>query len=315
MNAALKTAAAIVATLWLGIQAASAQRAPGESNSALTAKEKLSGKAADEQRVDDCKVPAARRTRPDRSVDCTVAPDNKPTAAAIAEAIRNAKPAQPPQLARRDLSGLDLTGLDFRKADLSSANLFGAKLVGANLSGTDLTGATLDAAWLMRANFAGANLARASLFGPVVYPTLDVAPDEAPNFENANLAGARIIARLNRVNLRGSDLSGARMGVDMRNQPMGQMRTDLSGADLSGAILAGADLNRAVITFAKLTGADLRKVNLFRADLSGSDLTGADLTGADVTEADLYGATMREVRGLDELVGFDKARNREKIVR
>jgi uncharacterized protein YjbI with pentapeptide repeats len=315
MNAALRTTAAIVATVWLAISAAFGQPAPGESASELTAKEKLSGKAADEQRVNDCKVPAARRTRPDRSADCTAAPDGKPTAAAIAEAIRKATPAHPPQLAGQDLSGLDLIGLDFRKADLRAANLFGAKLVGANLSGTDLTSATLDAAWLMRANFAGANLARASLFGPVVYPTLDVAPDEAPNFENANLAGARIIARLNRVNLRGSDLSGARMGVDMRNQPMGQMRTDLSGADLSGAILAGADLNRAVITFAKLAGADLRKANLFRADLSGSDLTGADLTGADVTEADLYGVNMRDVRGLDELVGFDKARNRDKIAR
>ena len=29
-----------------------------------TAKERLSDKASDEQRVDDCKVPAARRTRP-----------------------------------------------------------------------------------------------------------------------------------------------------------------------------------------------------------------------------------------------------------
>ena len=30
----------------------------------LTAKERLSGKASDEQRVDDCKVPPERRTRP-----------------------------------------------------------------------------------------------------------------------------------------------------------------------------------------------------------------------------------------------------------
>jgi uncharacterized protein YjbI with pentapeptide repeats len=315
MNAASRTTAAIVASAWLAISAASGQPAPSESASVLTAKEKLSGKAADEQRVDDCKVPAASRTRPDRAADCAAAPDNKPTAETVAKAIRNATPAQPPQLAGSDLSGLDLAGVDFGKADLRAANLFGAKLVGSNLSGANLSDANLDAAWLMRANFSGANLARASLFGPVVYPTLAVAPEEAPNFENANLAGARIIARLNRVNLRGSDLSGARMGVDMRNQPMGQMRTDLSGADLSGATLAGADLNRAVITFAKLAGADLRKANLFRADLSGSDLTGADLTGADVTEADLYGATMRDVRGLDDLVGFDKARNREKIVR
>ncbi len=35
----------------------------------LTAKERLSGKASDEQRVDDCKVPAGRRTH-ERPVGC-----------------------------------------------------------------------------------------------------------------------------------------------------------------------------------------------------------------------------------------------------
>ncbi|HEX2116180.1 MAG TPA: pentapeptide repeat-containing protein [Alphaproteobacteria bacterium] len=310
---------AVVAWIAVASPATSAALVPSvraESVSGLTAKEKLSGKGADEQRVDDCKVPAAQRTRPDRPTDCAAAPElaAKLTADAVISAIKDATPSSPPRLAGQDLSGLDLTDLDFRRADLRGANLFGAKLVGANLSGADLSGANLDAAWLMRTNFAGANLASASLFGPVVYPTLDVTPANAPNFENANLAGARIVARLNRVNMRGSNLAGARMGVDMRNQPMGQMRVDLSGADLSGANLVGADLNRAVIAFARLTKADLRKANLFRADLSGSDLTAADLTGADVTEADLYGATIKDVRGFDELVGFDKARNREKII-
>jgi uncharacterized protein YjbI with pentapeptide repeats len=236
------------------------------------------------------------------------------TAEAVIKTISEATPTSPPRLSGQDLSGLDLSNIDFRQADLSGANLFGAKLVGANLAGANLAGANLDAAWLMRTNFTGANLANASLFGPVVYPTLEVSPAEAPNFEKANLAGARIIARLSRVNMRGSNLAGARMGVDMRNQPMGQMRVDLSGSDLSEANLAGADLNRAVITFTKLIGASLRNANLFRADLSGSDLTGADLTGADVTEADLYGTIMKEVRGLDATTGLDKARNREKIV-
>jgi uncharacterized protein YjbI with pentapeptide repeats len=284
----------------------------GASDETLTAKEKLNSKAADEQRVNDCKVPPAQRTRSDRPAECA---DAKLTVDSVIGIIRDTASSDRPKLAGHDLSGLDLSNVDFRRADLSGANLFGAKLVGANLAGTDLSGATLDAAWLMRANFAGANLTRASLFGPVVYPTLQVAPADAPNFARANLSGARIIARLSRVDMRESNLAGARMGVDMRNQPMGQMRMDLSGADLSGADLSAADLDRAVITFAKLAGANLGKARLSHADLSGSDLTGADLTGADMTEADLYGTVMKDVRGLDQATGFEQARNREKIIR
>lgn len=285
-------------------------REDAEAGRTLTAKEKLSSKAADQQRVNDCKVPPAQRSSTARPTDCG------PTALSADDVVKalNDPAENRTSLSGRDLSGLDLSNVDFRGADLSNANLFGAKLVGANLSGANLSGATLDAAWIMRTNFKGANLSKASLFGPVVYPGLEVLPAEAPNFENADLSSARIIARLSRVNLRGSKLAGARMGVDMRNQPMGQMRVDLSGSDLTGADLAGADLNRAVITFAKLTSASLARTSLFRADLSGTDLTGADLTGADLTEADLYGAVMKEVRGLAEAVGLDKARNRDKTI-
>jgi hypothetical protein len=38
---------------------------------ARTGKERLTDKGSDEQRVDDCKVPAGRRTRP-RPTDCQV---------------------------------------------------------------------------------------------------------------------------------------------------------------------------------------------------------------------------------------------------
>jgi hypothetical protein len=40
------------------------QPAAAAFTSAKTSKERLSDKASDEQRVDDCKVPQARRTRP-----------------------------------------------------------------------------------------------------------------------------------------------------------------------------------------------------------------------------------------------------------
>src|SRR5690349_18854615 len=100
----------------------------------LTAKEKLSSKGADEQRVNDCKVPPAQRTRSDRSTECADPPAAKLTVEALTGIIRNAAPSSPPQLAGQDLSGLDLSDMDFRQANLSGANLFGAKLVGANLA-------------------------------------------------------------------------------------------------------------------------------------------------------------------------------------
>jgi hypothetical protein len=46
-----------------------AQMAPATSVAAKTGKERLTDKASDEQRVDDCKVPPAQRTRA-RPTDC-----------------------------------------------------------------------------------------------------------------------------------------------------------------------------------------------------------------------------------------------------
>ena len=61
---------AVSALLGFALAVASAQAAePGPSNAPAqragggTAKERLSDKASDEQRVDDCKVPPARRTQ------------------------------------------------------------------------------------------------------------------------------------------------------------------------------------------------------------------------------------------------------------
>ena len=51
--------------LALGLPAAAAKPDPPASGTALrTGKERMRDKAADEQRVNDCKVPPERRTRP-----------------------------------------------------------------------------------------------------------------------------------------------------------------------------------------------------------------------------------------------------------
>jgi uncharacterized protein YjbI with pentapeptide repeats len=232
------------------------------------------------------------------------------SAVQVREIVAAATPDKPVDLSRKSLEDLDLSNLDFRRANLSGTNLYGAKLDGTNLVGANLTGARLDLAWIMRANFTDADLSHASLFGPVVSTGLETSAAEAPIFKGANFSGARIIARLNRFDLSGADFTEAKMGADMKNQSMGLMRTDLSGANLSRANFSKADLGRALMRFANLRGATLNGANLFAVDLSGADLTDADLTGADATEADFGGAVLTNARGLDTVKGFTPAQRR-----
>ena len=226
------------------------------------------------------------------------------TADQVRAILAETAPGRSADFSGRSLDNLDLSGLDLRGANLAGANLFGAKLDGADLTGADLSHANLNLAWIMRANFSRADLAGASLQGPVVSAGLEINPDEVPTFAGANFSGARIVARLSRMDLRGANFTGARMGADMKNQSMGLMRTDLSGANLAGANFAGADLSRALLRFADLTGASLIDANLYRADLSGANLSGADVTGADFTEADVGGAKLQGAVGLDAAKGL-----------
>jgi uncharacterized protein YjbI with pentapeptide repeats len=232
------------------------------------------------------------------------------SAVQVREILATATPDKPVDLSRKSLEGLDLSSLDFRHANLSGANLYGAKLDGANLVGANLSGARLDLAWIMRANFTDADLSHASLFGPVVSSGLETSAAEAPIFKGVNFSGARIIARLNHFDLSGADFTDVKMGADMKNQSMGLMRTDLSGANLSRANFSKADLGRALMRFSNLTEANLNGANLFSVDLSGADLTDADLTGADATEADFGGAVLTNARGLDTVKGFTPAQRR-----
>jgi uncharacterized protein YjbI with pentapeptide repeats len=221
----------------------------------------------------------------------------------VVEILSAASPDRPADLSGKSLENLDLSNVDFKRANLSGANLFGAKLDGADLSGANLSGAKLDLAWIMRANFTGADLSNASLLSLVVSSGLEIRLDEAPIFKGVKFSGAHIVARLSRFDLSGSDFTGARMAPDLKNQSMGLMRTDLSGANLSGANFSKADLGLALMRFANLTDAIMIGTNLSGADLAGADLTGADLTNADATEADLSDAVLRNVRGLDTVRG------------
>jgi uncharacterized protein YjbI with pentapeptide repeats len=236
-------------------------------------------------------------------------------AAALRAKLAGGTEDNPPDLSRADLSGMDLSGIDFKRANLTGARLAGAKLIGANLFTCDFTDAVLTEADLSRANLDGsvlrrANLQRADLEGASLFATII----EAADLSNANLAGTRIIGYLRAAKLGGASLRHANAGADPGNQSMGVMRATFVGADLSGADLSDANLFKADLSHANLTNAKLIRTNLMNADLIQTDLTRADLTGAKLAKANLDEAIFTQAVGLQQAVGLDQARNREKAI-
>ena len=133
--------------------------------------------------------------------------------------------------------------------------------------------------------------------------------------DGADLTGARIAADLTGASLLGASIADAHLGADMRNQSMGLMRAVLRSANLEGLNARNADLSRVDLEFASLKGADLTGASLKNAQLGGADLTGATVTDADFEGADLASAKLIAPIGLDRARNFDKAKNRERLIR
>ena len=225
----------------------------------------------------------------------------------VVAALSRATPAAPADFSGRSLEKLDLSHLDLSRANLAGANLFAVKLEDSNLTGANLSGANLSLAWVIRANFTDADLSGANVQGLVVSSGMQTSPAEAPVFTRTKFVGARVIARFGGFDLRGADFTDAKLGVDMRNQSMGILRADFSGARLEGANFTRADLGRSWFRFAKLQKARFTGASLLHADFSGADLTGADLTDADATGADFGAAILAGAIGLDTVKGLDPA--------
>ena len=200
-------------------------------------------------------------------------------------------------LSNKDVGYLNFSGKDLTHCKMVNISFFGADLRGANLSGANLQRAYLNLARLEEANFSRANLSMATIFQPIFGNT---------NFHKANLIGVRLIGTLGKVDMSGANVSNADLGLDVGNQPMGQMKFDSTGGNFENTNFENTNLNIASFKFANMRGANLRNTNLNRAELIQADLTGADLTGADFNEAEVKNAEFKDVVGLDLVKNWDK---------
>ncbi len=198
-------------------------------------------------------------------------------------------------LSNREAGYLIFNGMDLSHCNMENVSFFGAELMGAKLIGANLKNAYLNLARIENADFSQSDLSNATIFQPIFGKTI---------FRGANLTNARVIGTLGKVDMSGVNAQNGRFGLDVGNQPMGQMKFDSVGGNFEGANFEGADLNIAAFTFGNLRNANLRNTNLNRADLVSADLTGADLTGADLTDADVDNANFKDVKGLDTVKGF-----------
>lgn len=204
-------------------------------------------------------------------------------------------------LSNKDLGYLELDGKDLHHCKMVNTSFFGAYLRGANLSGANMQGAYLNLARLENTDLSGANLTDAIIFQAIFSKT---------NFKGANLSNARVIGTLGNVDMSGANVTKGQFGLDVGNQPMGQMKFDSVGGNFAGTNFEGSDLNIAAFSFGNLSGANLRDTNLYRADLNKADLTGADLTGANLTDAEVDGAIFMGVKGLDTVKGFSTVKGK-----
>ena len=200
-----------------------------------------------------------------------------------------------------DLSNKDLGYLEFDKMDLRHCKMVNTSFFGAYLRGADLSGANMQRAYLNLARLEGTNLSGADLTDAIIFQAIF----DKTNFKGANLTNARMIGTLGAVDISGATVKNGKFGLDVGNQPMGQMKFDSVGGKFANTNFEGADLNIANFSFADLRGANLTNANLYRAELGQADLTGANLTGANLTDAAVDGAIFKEVKGLDSVKGLE----------
>lgn len=248
-------------------------------------------------------------------------PEGKPELSArdVALALAGAVAGVPVDLGGRSMRYLDLAGLQLAGARFVGADLWGVDLTDSDLTGADLSGSRLNRSSLTRTKLVGANLERVTILRPTIHTSFQFAWQDAPNFDGANLSGARVFGKFDGASFRASNAAGADFSSYEPRAGQGTLATrrgtDLIGCDFSGARLQGADFTTAMLEFASFRGADLKGARLSGAALSKADFTGADLTGADFTGADVYNAVLTGAKGIDTVKGLADAVNADKVVR
>ncbi len=236
----------------------------------------------------------------------------------VSLALWNARRGGQLDLSGRSLRYLDLAGLVLGGARLSDSDLWGVDFTDSDLSNANLSRARLNRSSLTRANLTGSDLAGATILRPTIHTSMQFEWKDAPRFDSANLADARLMGKFDGASFKAANLKGADFSSYEPRAGQGTLTTrrgtDLIGCDFSGANLAGANLTAAILEFARFTDADLRGARLVDAALSKVDFSGADLAGADFTGADVYNAVFTGAKGIETAIGLKTARNADKVV-
>lgn len=215
-------------------------------------------------------------------------------------AIAKLAPGEMLDLTGKSLNGLDLSGMDLRRTKLQAARLNDVNLANANLEGV-----VLDQAWALKSNFTGANLKNSSLFATQF---------GGGKLDGADFTGAHVAADFTNASATKAKFDGADLSADEKNQSMGLMRGAFKGAKLDGSSFKGANMQRVFMEFASLRGADLSGANLRKGELAAADLTDANVAGANFDGADLNSARIGKMKGEDQALNLDKAKNRDRAV-
>jgi uncharacterized protein YjbI with pentapeptide repeats len=174
-----------------------------------------------------------------------------------------------------DLTGSVLGDCNILNADLSGAQLAGVDLTGANLVDCTLDGADLSNAVLHKTTFVRCTGRGVSFRGAQLRQGVMV---HGSSFPEADFSDAD----LERANLRGTDLTGARF--DRANLAEADIsECDLTGGRLERVVLRGGALVRTNLTRATLRGANLMDATVFKARVPGTDFGGANLHRADLS--------------------------------
>lgn len=173
-----------------------------------------------------------------------------------------------------DLSRVLATGLVFTKTAFDSlklceANLSRCTFIECTFTQCDLTGAKID-----EASFVGCKFTNVKAHGASFIQTSFVQECQFEKFDGSH-------AKLDRVNLRGASLIGARFEGAVLAQ------ANLSEANLSHAILWQADLRGALAVRTCFNNAQLFEANLAQAVLQNADFRSANLQAANLYSSDL----------------------------